>query len=69
MLQTIFIKCKVDVFHFYFHFALRTKIFSEKVHKPINKKRPNYQFKADSLYIYTGVPSTTIPGSWVLNMF
>ena len=26
------------VFYFYFYFALCTKIFSEKVRKPINKK-------------------------------
>ena len=26
------------VFYFYFYFVLRTKIFNEKVRKPINKK-------------------------------
>ena len=26
------------VFYFYFYFALRSKIFSENVRKPINKK-------------------------------
>ena len=30
------------VFYFYFYFALRSKIFSEKVGKPINKKYEAY---------------------------
>ena len=39
------------VFYFYFYFVLRTKIFTEKVHKPINKKKKALCLSCTYLYI------------------
>ena len=52
MLHSIFIKCLVDVvyFIFIFDFALRSKILSENVRKPIKKKIKGLN-KTETYYI------------------